>query len=145
MIRWISKALIIAIHERQLAEHGGIEGLRDETLLASALARPQQRHAYADPAPDLAELAASLAYGLARNHPFADGNKRTAAVACETCLLLNGVTLDADDVALYPIYIGLAEGSLGESEFADWIRQHLAPKDNAVQESTAGYQRKAER
>ena len=69
MIRWISKALIIAIHERQLAEHGGIEGLRDETLLASALARPQQRHAYADPAPDLAELAASLAYGLARNHP----------------------------------------------------------------------------
>ena len=97
------------------------------------------------PAPDLAELAASLAYGLARNHPFADGNKRTAAVACETFLLLNGVTLDADDVALYPIYIGLAEGSLGESEFADWIRQHLAPKDNAVQESTAGYQRKAER
>ena len=77
--------------------------------------------------------------------PDDDDEAHLAAFRGISGLLLNGVTLDADDVALYPIYIGLAEGSLGESEFADWIRQHLAPKDNAVHESTAGYQRKAER
>ena len=81
MIAWLEKALVLAIHDRQLAEHGGTGGVRDEGLLESALARPQQLHAYGDPAPDLADLAAALAYGLARNHPFLDGNKRTAAVA----------------------------------------------------------------
>ncbi|HET7597636.1 MAG TPA: type II toxin-antitoxin system death-on-curing family toxin, partial [Burkholderiales bacterium] len=89
MIVWLEKALVLPLHDRQLAEHGGTSGVRDEGLLESALARPQQLHAYGDPAPDLAELAASLAYGLARNHPFVDGNKRTAAVACETFIELN--------------------------------------------------------
>ena len=139
MIRWISKALIVAIHERQLAEHGGIEGIRDESLLESALGRPQQRYAYGDPPPDIAELAASLAYGLARNHPFGDGNKRTAAVACETFLMLNGIELTADNVALYPIYIAIAEGSITESEFADWLRRHIAPPESAVNEAKAAY------
>jgi len=139
MIRWISKALIVAIHERQLAEHGGIEGIRDKSLLESALGRPQQRYAYGDPPPDFAELAASLAYGLARNHPFGDGNKRTAAVACETFLMLNGIELTADNVALYPIYIAIAEGSISEAEFADWLRKHIAPPDNAVNESKTAY------
>lgn len=140
MIIWIGKPLAIAIHERQLAEHGGGSGVRDETLLDSALARPQQRHAYGDPPPDLADLAASLAFGLARNHPFVDGNKRTAAVACEVFIELNGGLLQADDLELYPQYIGLAEGSLGEAEFADWLRQRIVlDTPHSVQEPTASY------
>lgn len=125
VIIWIEKPLAIAIHERQLAEHGGSAGVRDDSLLDSALARPQQRHAYGDPPPDLADLAASLAFGLARNHPFVDGNKRTAAVVCETFVLLNGGTLDADDLELYPRYLALAEGSLTEIEFASWLRERI--------------------
>ena len=125
MIIWIERPLAIAIHERQLSEHGGGIGIRDDHLLDSALARPQQAHAYGDPPPDLANLAASLAFGIARNHPFVDGNKRTAAVACETFVMLNGGTLDADDLALYPQYLALAEGSLREAEFAAWLRQHI--------------------
>nr|WP_255703269.1 type II toxin-antitoxin system death-on-curing family toxin [Lysobacter sp. GX 14042] len=115
----------MAIHDRQLAEHGGGGGARDESLLDSALARPQQLYAYGDPPPDLADLAASLAYGLARNHPFVDGNKRTAAVACEVFIELNGGVLQADDLELYPVYIGLADGSLPEGEFATWLRERI--------------------
>ncbi|HEY8681942.1 MAG TPA: type II toxin-antitoxin system death-on-curing family toxin [Rhodanobacter sp.] len=126
MIVWIEKPLAIAIHERQLAEHGGGNGVRDESLLDSALARPQQLHACGDPPPDLADLAASLAFGLARNHPFVDGNKRTAAVTCETFIMLSGATLRADDLELYPRYVALAEGSLPEAEFAAWLRQHIS-------------------
>lgn len=122
MIIWIERPLALAIHERQLAEHGGGSGVREENLLDSALARPQQVHTYGDPPPDLADLAASLAFGLARNHPFVDGNKRTAAVACETFIMLNGGVLDADDLQLYPQYLGLAEGSMSEAEFANWLR-----------------------
>ncbi len=142
MIVWIEKPLALAIHNRQLAEHGGAGGVRDEALLESAIARPQQLHHYADPAPDLAALAASLAYGLARNHLFVDGNKRTAAVACETFIVLNGGELTADDVALYSKYIGLSEGSLGEAEFADWLRAHLVAKPvGRVHEKRARYAR----
>jgi len=141
MITWISKILALAIHERQLAEHGGSSGVRDETLLESALARPHQLYAYGDPPPDLTDLAASLAFGLARNHPFVDGNKRTAAVACESFLLLNDAVLDADDLALYPIYLGLAEGRLTEVEFATWLRAHVRTQtDNAVNEKRGVYQ-----
>ena len=120
MIVWLEKALV-------LAEHGGSASVRDETLLASALARPQQLFAYGDPAPDLAELAASLAFGLglARNHPFADGNKRTATTACETFLELNQATLEADDLELYPLYLALAEGKLSKKDFAAWLRAHI--------------------
>ncbi|HEX7339870.1 MAG TPA: type II toxin-antitoxin system death-on-curing family toxin [Rhodanobacteraceae bacterium] len=135
MIVWISKALALAIHERQLAAYGGSDGVRDETLLESALARPQQTYAYGDPPPDLADLAASLAFGLARNHPFVDGNKRTAAVACETFLQLNDTLLDADDPTLYPVYLSLAEGHLSEAEFATWLRAHVHTQtDDAVHE-----------
>jgi death-on-curing protein len=140
MIVWIAKAVVLALHERQLAEHGGSSGVRDETLLESALARPQQRHACGDPPPDFADLAASLAFGLARNHPFVDGNKRTAAVACETFLLLNDAALDADDLTLYPIYLGLAEGHLSETEFAAWLRKHVHTQtDDAVHEPRTAY------
>jgi death-on-curing protein len=125
MIIWLEKPLALAIHDRQLAEHGGTGGVRDEGLLESALARPQQLHAYGDPAPDLADLAAALAYGIARNHPFLDGNKRTAAVACETFLELNGATLEADDLELYPVYLALAEGKLSERDFAAWLRSRV--------------------
>ncbi len=125
MIIWLDQALVLAIHDRQLAEHGGSAGVRDDGLLESALARPRQLHAYGDPAPDLADLAASLACGLARNHPFVDGNKRTAAVACETFLELNGATLEAEDLELYPLFLALAEGKLGEQDFAAWLRGRL--------------------
>jgi len=125
MIIWIERPLALAIHERQLAEHGGASGVRDDNLLDSALARPQQSHAYGDPPPDLADLAATLAFGLARNHPFIDGNKRTAAVACETFIMLNGAALQTEDLELYPRYVALAEGSLSEAEFASWLREHI--------------------
>jgi death-on-curing protein len=125
MIIWIRKEFALAIHDRQLSEHGGGSGVREEGMLVSALARPQQLYAYGDPPPDLADLAASLAFGLARNHPFVDGNKRMAAVACETFIVLNGASLDATDPELYPLYVALAEGSLSEADFAGWLRPRL--------------------
>jgi death-on-curing protein len=140
MIVWISRPLVLAIHDRQLAEHGGGTGVRDDALLDSALARPHQLFAYGDPPPDLAALAASLAFGLARNHPFIDGNKRTAAVVCETFILLNDAVLDADDLMLYPVYLSLADGTLSEADFADWLRAHLKPKPGTqVHEPAADY------
>ncbi|MBZ0134608.1 MAG: type II toxin-antitoxin system death-on-curing family toxin [Rhodanobacter sp.] len=125
MIVWIERPLAIAIHERQLAEHGGGTGVRDDHLLDSALARPRQLHAYVGPPPDLADLAASLAYGLARNHPFVDGNKRTAHVCYRVFLALNDADLVASDEDKYVAMIALAEGSLAEAEFAAWLRQHI--------------------
>lgn len=140
MIRWIRRVTALALHDRQLAEHGGSAGVRDEALLESALARPQQLFSYGDPPPDLAALAASLAFRLARNHPFVDGNKRTAAVACELFLALNDAILEATNVELYPVYLALAEGSLSETEFADWLRPRLqlGPR-NAVHEPKRRY------
>ena len=125
MFVWIDSVLALAIHDRQLAEHGGAGGVRDQNLLESALARPQQMFTYADSEPDLAELAAALAHGLARNHPFVDGNKRTAMVACETFIELNGGTLYADDADLFPLILQIADGRLSASEFAAWLRAHL--------------------
>jgi len=124
-IVWLLEETITAIHHRQIAEHGGSEGLRDEGLLLSALARPQNLLAYGEPAPDLASLAAAYAYGIARNHPFVDGNKRTALVAARTFLILNGVDLEAtqDDKVL--TFLSLAEGAVSEEELADWIRKRI--------------------
>ena len=122
IIVWIDKPLALAIHDRQLAEHGGSGGVRDETLLDSALARPQQVHAYGDPAPDIAALAASLAFGVARNHPFVDGNKRTAFVVSATFLLLNGRDLDATEVEVVETFLKLASGDLAELDLAAWFR-----------------------
>ncbi|KPL50135.1 death-on-curing protein [Xanthomonas axonopodis] len=140
MIIWIERPLVLAIHDRQLAEHGGGSGVRDDALLDSALARPKQLSAYGDPPPDLAALAASLAYGLARNHPFVDGNKRTAAVACETFIVLNGATLQAGDLELYGFYIGLADGSLDEEACAAWLRPRLQSRhQQRVHESAPNY------
>src|SRR5262245_34773968 len=121
---WISTELAIAIHERQLAEHGGAAGVRDAGLLDSALARPRHQFAYNDPTPSIPALAAAYAFGIACNHAFIDGNKRTAAVVCETFLELNGMTLEATDVELYPVFLSLAEGSLSEEELTMWLSDH---------------------
>jgi death-on-curing protein len=125
MIVWIEKPLVLMLHDRQIAEHGGSTGVRDETLLDSALARPQQLYAYGDPPPNLAALAASLAFGIAKNHAFVDGNKRSAIVACETFIELNNAHLEASDAEIYPSILGLAEGRISEAEFAAWLRAHL--------------------
>jgi death on curing protein len=124
-IVWLLEETLTAIHHRQIAEHGGSEGLRDEGLLSSALARPQNLLAYGEPPPDLASLAAAYAYGIVRNHPFVDGNKRTALVAARTFLILNGVDLDAtqDDKVL--TFVNLAEGVISEEELAGWIRKRI--------------------
>jgi death on curing protein len=124
-IVWLLEETLTAIHHRQIAEHGGSEGLRDESLLLSALARPQNLLAYGEPPPDLASLAAAYAYGIARNHPFIDGNKRTALVAARTFLILNGVDLNAtqDDKVL--TFLNLAEGAISEEDLADWLRKRI--------------------
>jgi death-on-curing protein len=146
LIVWIEKPLAIAIHERQLAEHGGSTGVCDEKLLESALARPQQLYAHGDPPPDLADLAASLAYGLARNHPFVDGNKRTAHVCYRVFLTLNDVELDASDEEKYIAMMSLAEGTLKEKSFATWLRQHIKMKPGKrVQETRAKKYRKRQK
>jgi death-on-curing protein len=140
MIVWISKRLALAIHDRQLAEHGGGTGVRDEALLDSALARPQQLFAYGDPPPDIAALAASLAFGLARNHPFVDGNKRTAHVCYRAFLVLNNAELIATEEDKYIAMLRLAEGSLDETEFAAWLRERLRLADaGSVNEPKAAY------
>jgi death-on-curing protein len=109
----------VAAHDEQLAEHGGGAGVRDPGLLESALARPLNLVAYGEPS--LPRLAASYAFGIARNHPFVDGNKRTAAVAAELFLGLNGLDLTADDVDLVRIFLALAAGEMNEEELAAWI------------------------
>jgi death-on-curing protein len=122
---WVLGSVVLAIHEAQLAEHGGGSGLRDEGSLGSALARPQNRLAYGDK-PDAAALAAAYAFGLARNHPFTDGNKRTAFVVMELFLNLNGWELNADDADCIAMMIGLAAGSVTEDELAGWIRERVS-------------------
>jgi len=97
---WISEKLALNIHQRQLSEHGGMEGVRDMGLLLSALARPKHLLAYSKTPPDIATFAAAYGFGIAKNHPFVDGNKRTAAVVCETFIDLNGCNLTADNPSM---------------------------------------------
>jgi death on curing protein len=124
---WVRDDVVRAIQGRQLAEHGGDEGIRDQNLLLSALARPLNLWAYGDPKPDVATLAAAYAFGLAKNHPFVDGNKRTAFVVCRTFLRLNARDLDAPPAEKYLAFVRLADGSLDEPALAGWIRAHLRP------------------
>ena len=126
---WISSELAVAIHKRQLAEHGGADGVRDPGLLESALARPRHAFAYEQPTPTIATLASSYAFGIAKNRAFVDGNKRTAYVVCRTFLLLNGFDLTADRMSRYEKFLGLAAGSIGEAEFASWLASHVEPID----------------
>ena len=124
--RWLNPEVMLAVHEEQLVEHGGGTGVRDPNLLASALARPQQLANYAEP--DAADLAASYGVGIARNHPFVDGNKRTAFVAVELFLALNGYALTATDADCVFTMLDLATGKLEEVDFAAWIRDHMQPR-----------------
>lgn len=156
MIVWLEKALVLAIHDRQIAEHAGSPGVRDDRLLDSALARPQQQYAYGNPPPDLADLAATLTLGLIRNAPFVDGNKRTAHVAYRTFLALNGAGFEGDDEEKYLALLALAEGRWSVEQFAVWLHPRLriqsfgsaheprrAYRDDGTQEVTATLSRTA--
>jgi death-on-curing protein len=125
-IVWLLEETVIAIQHRQISEHGGGEGLRDEGLLSSAMARPKNLLAYSKPRPDLAALAAAYAYGIARDHPFVDGNKRTALVAARTFLIVNGIDIEATQDEKYLTFLELAKGALTEEQLAEWIRKRIA-------------------
>ncbi|MCO4090701.1 MAG: type II toxin-antitoxin system death-on-curing family toxin [Sphingorhabdus sp.] len=120
---WVTLDVTIAAHAEQIAEHGGGEGIRESGLLENAMARPQNLALYGEP--DISELAASYAYSIALNHPFVDGNKRTAAVVSETFLMLNGGLLLATDAELVVAFVALAAGELTEDELTAWFREHL--------------------
>ena len=124
---WIDAQVVLAIHDEQIAEHGGAAGLRDAGLLESALAHPQNLAAYGSP--DAAELAAAYAFSLASNHPFVDGNKRTALVLAELFLVLNGHELTASDEDCVSTILALAAGTLGECDLADWMQARMTASD----------------
>jgi len=120
----VDRRVLLLLHQESLAEHGGASGLRDEGLFDSALARPLRRFEY-DPQIDIADLAASYAWGLVRNHAFVDGNKRVALAACGLFLSLNGWRLQVEQVELTLMFWRLAEGSVGEPELAAWLRARM--------------------
>ncbi|HTQ13279.1 MAG TPA: type II toxin-antitoxin system death-on-curing family toxin [Rhizomicrobium sp.] len=122
---WIDSGILLAAHDEQLSEHGGASGIRDMGLFESALARPQNLAAHGEP--DVSALAAAYAFGIAKNHAFVDGNKRTALVALEYFLELNGFGLVADDPQCVLVILSVASGALSEDGLADWIRGHLGP------------------
>ena len=123
--KWIRLDVVLAIHAAQLAEHGGLDGLRDRNGLESAIASPQNLFAYGNPTPDIAAMAAQYAFAIARNQVFLDGNKRTALVVCRTFLLLNGYNLVASQDAKHQRMMRLANGQFDIDQMADWIRTHL--------------------
>jgi death-on-curing protein len=122
---WIDPAVILAVHEEQIAEHGGSAGMRDRALLESALARPANLAAHGKPD---ADLAACYGAAIAKNHPFVDGNKRTAFVAVELFLVLNGRELTASDADAVLAMLAVADGSMREAAFADWIRRNASKR-----------------
>jgi len=121
---WLDKAVVLAIHDRQLAEHGGPSGIRDEGMLDSALLRPINQWAYG--VDDLCRLGAAYAFGLARNHPFTDGNKRTAWILARLFLARNGVGLVFDPLDAIQTVLALAAGDLSEDDLADWLRSRTS-------------------
>ena len=125
--RWISRLVVDAIHTDMLLTHGGMPGLRDENALESALARPRQRLSY-DPEADLATLAAAYGYGLVRNHPYNDGNKRVALVVMAVFLGLNDCELVAGETDVVTTIVALASGELDEETLENWIRRHITKR-----------------
>jgi death on curing protein len=123
--RWIDKRALLLLHAESLAEHGGSVGLRDEGLLDSALARPLNLVAYGEP--DFADLAASYAFGLAKNHAFVDGNKRAAFLCAGLFLALNGYRLTASQVDATQAVLALAGSEINEEAFARWLRANTSP------------------
>lgn len=119
---WLDQAVMLAVHDEQLAEHGGGSGVRDTGMFESALNRPRHLAVYGEP--DFADLAASYGVGLAKNHPFVDGNKRTAFVAVELFLALNGYDLTASDEDCVLTMLAVAAGDMEEAAFAEWIRRN---------------------
>ena len=122
---WPTLAVVLAVHDEQIAEHGGLAGLREMGVLESALQRPLHHLSFADD-PDIAHLAAILAHALVANHPFLDGNKRVSAAITELFLGLNGYELTADDAALVDAWLALAGGDLDEKAMATWLRANIA-------------------
>lgn len=127
MTIWLPRKTVLAIHEEQLAQHGGAPGIRDDGLLESALAHPLNRAGYSDP--DVAELGALYALGIARNHPFVDGNKRTAFAALVLFLSLNGAPLVADEAEAVITMLGMAAHDIEDDAFIAWVRSHAQPRD----------------
>ena len=125
MTIWLSKALVMTLHDEQLAEHGGAGGLRDDNLLESALARPANAAAYGEPG--VAELGALHAIGVARNHPFIDGNKRAGFMAMVTFLALNGEPLEASEAEAVVAMLAMAGGELTDAQFVAWVGEHARP------------------
>jgi len=123
---WLDRAILEALHDDQIGEHGGIPGIRDEGLLESVVGRPQQKWHY-EPESDLPSLASAYAFGIAKNHPFLDGNKRTALVAAYTFLALNDFELEAPEPETVGVILGIADGSVSQDELAAWIRSHIVP------------------
>ena len=126
--RWVSLRVVLALHTEQLDEHGGLQGVRDRGVLESALARPQQLHAY-EPGASAAQLAAAYAFGIARNHPFADGNKRAAFVVAVTFLELNDHAFTASERDVVETILRLAAGELSEAALVAWFAAHSSPHD----------------
>jgi len=124
--RWLSLTVVVAIHADQIREHGGSPGLRDKGLLESALARPRNASSY-NPDSDLLTLAASYGFGIARNHPFIDGNKRVAFQVMYTFLGLNGISITASEAQVVDVTLRLASGELGETEVVAWLGEHTEP------------------
>ena len=122
--RWVRASVIFAVHDRQLAEHGGADGIRDKGAIESALARPLNLEAYGNP--DIAELAAAYILGLAGSHPFIDGNKRTAWVTGRLFLADNGDRLEFDPLDAVRLMEGVAAGRIAETDLAAWLRSRLA-------------------
>lgn len=127
--QWIDLQAVLIAHDLQLSEHGGQQGVRDHGLLESALNRPRNLWAYTEPKPDPASLAAAYAFGLAKNHPFLDGNKRIAAVVCEAFLNLLNIAILANDDEWYEAVYTLAAGETTEADFTTWLRDHAKPID----------------
>ncbi len=126
MTVWLSERIVRTMHSKALARHGGADGVRDAGLLESALPRPLNRAAYGEP--DVVERAALYALGIAQNHPFIDGNKRTAYLALEVFLALNGIRFTATDAEAVVGMLALAAGELTEDEFTRWVREHVRPE-----------------